>query len=106
MGGLRPTTGRATAMLVLTALLLGVSFPLVKNWQEASGDCPGGGLLAGLTLMVLRTALALVLLAVVRPGLLTRPTGREHLAGLAIGLAFGTGVALQVWGLAHTSPAL
>jgi drug/metabolite transporter (DMT)-like permease len=93
-------------MLVLATLLWGVSFPLVKNWQDASGDCPGGDLLASLTLIVVRMGLALVLLALVRPGLLTRPTRREHAAGLLIGLAFGAGFVLQVWGLARTSPAL
>ncbi len=93
-------------MLVLTTALWGISFPLGKNWQDAAGDCPGGGLLAGLTLIVLRAALALLLLAVVQARLLTRPTRREHAAGLLIGLAFGAGFALQLWGLAGTSPAL
>lgn len=105
-GGPRLPSGRATAMLVLATVLWGVSFPLVKNWQEASAACPGGELLASLTLIAVRMGLALLLLAVVRPGLFTRPTRREHAAGAAIGLAFGAGFVLQTWGLARTSPAL
>lgn len=106
MGDPRLPPGRATAMLVLTTLLWGLSFPLVKNWQEASGACPGGELLASLTLIAVRMGLALLLLAVVRPGLFTRASRREHAAGAVIGLAFGAGFVLQVWGLARTSPAL
>ena len=33
-------------MLVLTTFCWGLSFPLMKNWQEQSKDCPGGIVLA------------------------------------------------------------
>jgi drug/metabolite transporter (DMT)-like permease len=94
----------AEAALVLVSLLWGVSFPLMKHWQNAAKECPGGGLLSGVTLIALRMALALALVALFTPRLLRGATRREHLAGAAVGLAFGSGFALQTWGLAFTTP--
>ncbi len=96
----------AAAMLVLACLCWGAYFSLAKNWQDAATRCPGGELLASLTLMGVRTILALALFAVLRPGLFLRPTRREWRLGASLGLVSFVGNALQVWGLATTSPAL
>jgi drug/metabolite transporter (DMT)-like permease len=93
-------------MLVLATVLWGWSFSLVKNWQQAAADCPGGDLLASMTLLAVRAFLALLILAVVRPRLVWRPTRREYAATLLIAVPFFVGFTLQVWGLAWTSPAL
>jgi drug/metabolite transporter (DMT)-like permease len=93
-------------MLIVVTLIWGVSFSLSKNWQQAAEGWPGGGLLAGLTLITLRTSLALVLLTAFQPKLLRKATRREHLSGAAIGVVFAGGFVLQTWGLATTSPGL
>jgi drug/metabolite transporter (DMT)-like permease len=77
----------------------------MKDWQEASAACPGGKLLSGLTLIALRMAIACVLVGVASPRILTYVSRREHAVGVAVGLAFGAGFILQVWGLATTTPA-
>lgn len=50
----RASPTKATAMLVMTTLLWGLSFPLMKNWQNAAQDCPGGAVIASLTIIALR----------------------------------------------------
>ncbi len=102
---LRKSGLQAEAMLVLVTLLWGLSFTLMKDWQEASSACPGGQLLSGLTLIALRMAAACLLVGVATPRLLTGATRREHAVGVIVGLAFATGFMLQVWGLATTTPA-
>lgn len=97
---------QATFRLVLVTALWGVSFPMTRAWQLASRDAPGGMLLSALTLVALRMTLAVVLLALWQPRVIYRPTAREHLAGLLIGLVFFVGFALQTWALAMTTPAL
>src|SRR5258708_27053573 len=92
-------------MLVVTTMLWGVSFSMMKGWQDASATCPGGPLVAGLTIIALRMGVGLALLAVVRPGLFRRPSRRAHLVGVAVGLACFAGFALQAWGLGLTTPA-
>jgi drug/metabolite transporter (DMT)-like permease len=96
---------QAEAALVLVTLLWGMSFPLVSLWQAAAAECPGGPLLAGLTLIALRMALASAFVLLLSPRLLTRATRREHAVGVAVGLVFGAGFTLQTWGLAFTTPA-
>jgi drug/metabolite transporter (DMT)-like permease len=100
------STRRATAMLVIVNLLWGISFPLVKNWQDEAKDCPGGEALASTTLIVLRMFLGVLVLLLLRPRLLTEPTRREHFTGAILALGFTLGFFLQVWGLAQTTPAL
>jgi drug/metabolite transporter (DMT)-like permease len=92
-------------MLVVVTFLWGLSFPLMKSWQEAAADCPGGEALASTTLIALRMFLAVAVLAACKPRLLRLPTRREHLTGAVIGCAFWAGFSLQVWGLAQTTPA-
>ncbi len=101
-----PAAGRATLVLILVTLLWGLSFPLVKSWQEEAVDCPGGEELASATLIAVRMSLALLLLGAFRPALVRAPTRREHFAGAAVGLAFGLGFFFQTSGLARTTPAL
>ena len=46
-------------MLLVVTLLWSLSFPWTKNWQKAAVGCPGGELLASLTLIGLRMPIAL-----------------------------------------------
>jgi drug/metabolite transporter (DMT)-like permease len=50
--------------------------------------------------------LALFFLGLAQPRLFRNPSAREHGVGALVGLAFFLGFALQVWGLARTTPAL
>jgi drug/metabolite transporter (DMT)-like permease len=93
-------------MLVIVTILWGLSFPLMKNWQDAADECPGGKSVASCTLIALRMMLALLVFAVVRPQLFIQPSRREHRIGLLIGGIFFLGFVLQVRGLASTTPAL
>jgi drug/metabolite transporter (DMT)-like permease len=93
-------------MLVLACVCWGAFFSLCKNWQEAAHTCPGGELLASLTLLGVRTVIALSIFAVVRPRLFLRPSRREITVGLLLGSLNCLGNIFQVWGLASTSPAL
>jgi drug/metabolite transporter (DMT)-like permease len=102
-------------MLIATTVLWGLSFPLMKSWQEASTDWQAtldadqalaGKVIASVTLIALRMLLALVILAIFRPRLFSAPERKEHLYGMIIGWIFFAGFALQVLGLAWTTPAL
>jgi drug/metabolite transporter (DMT)-like permease len=102
-----PRTGRkATWMLVLITSMWGFSFTLMKNWQDAAEGCPGGPIVAGLTMVALRMFLALVVLGVFLPRLFRDPTRREFTIGLLLGGINSLGFVFQVTGLAWTSPAL
>ena len=96
----------ATAMLVFITLLWGLSFSLMKNWYNAADSCPGGPIMSGLTIVVLRMFLAIGVLGVFVPRLLVAPTRREFLIGFLLGVVNSVGFVLQVVGLAWTSPAL
>jgi drug/metabolite transporter (DMT)-like permease len=93
-------------MLVVACLCWAAFFSLAKNWQEAAHACPGGQLVASLTLLGVRTLLALAALAVWKPRLFLKLTRQELAVGLLLGTLNGLGNILQVWGLASTSPAL
>jgi hypothetical protein len=97
---------KASGMLLFITLLWGLSFPLMKNWLLASENCPGGPVVAGLTMVALRMTLALLVLGVLLPKLFLAPSRREFGIGLLLGLINSTGFAFQVTGLAWTSPAL
>jgi drug/metabolite transporter (DMT)-like permease len=96
----------AALMLVAVTIGWGLGFPLVKNWQEASAQCPGGVVLASMTVIALRMLLALAILAAFQPGLFWKPSRRARRAGLLLGSMFFLGFGLQVVGAADTSPAL
>jgi drug/metabolite transporter (DMT)-like permease len=93
-------------MLVVACLCWAAFFSLCKNWQQAAHACPGGSLLASLTLLGVRTLIALTAFAVLKPRLFLRPSRREIGVGLLLGTMSCLGNILQVWGLASTSPAL
>jgi drug/metabolite transporter (DMT)-like permease len=93
-------------MLVVACFCWAAFFSLCKNWQEAARACPGGELVASLTMLGLRTLIALALLAMLKPRLFLKPSRREIQVGLLLGTLNGLGNILQVWGLASTSPAL
>src|SRR5262249_9739316 len=95
-----------TVMLVIVTGLWGLSFPLTKDWQKAAEQSEVGVLVASFTLIALRMALAMLVFALVRPRLFLAPNRREHRIGLAIGVVFFLGFALQTIGLAWTTPAL
>lgn len=101
-----PTARRASLMLVTLTLLWGLSFPLVKTWQEAASSCPGGALVSSLTLLGLRMALAFVVLLILQPRLLFAPTRAEHGWGMALGLLTFLSLGFQSWGVSWISPAL
>jgi len=96
----------ASGMLLLVTMLWGLSFPLMKNWHLASENCPGGPVVASLTMTVLRMTLALLVLAVFVPKLFVTPTSREFRIGFFLGVINSVGFIFQVTGLAWTSPAL
>lgn len=102
----RVTARKASLMLLLATLFWGLSFPLMKHWQNSGQACPGGDLVASHTLMALRMLLGLSILALVRPGLFVRPTRREFGIGAVLGLLNFAGITLQMLGLIHTTPAL
>src|SRR5262249_36742825 len=93
-------------MLIISTVLWGGSFPLTKYWQIHTQDCPGGPVIASLTLLASRTVLALVLFAVLKPGLFTLPNRRELLIGCLLGFINFLGCFVQVLGLAWTTPTL
>jgi drug/metabolite transporter (DMT)-like permease len=93
-------------MLVVACLCWAAFFSLCKNWQQAAHACPGGSLLASLTLLGVRAVIALAALAVFRPRVFLKLTRREMAVGLLLGTLSCLGNILQVWGLASTSPAL
>jgi drug/metabolite transporter (DMT)-like permease len=78
----------------------------MKSWHLAGVNCPGGPVVAGLTMVALRMMLALLVLAVFLPRLFLAPSRREVLIGLFLGLTNSIGFIFQVTGLAWTSPAL
>jgi drug/metabolite transporter (DMT)-like permease len=102
----RQSESFAAAMLVVACLCWAAFFPLCKNWQEAAHACPGGELVASLTLLGVRTLIALGAFALLKPRLFLKPSRREMGVGLLLGTLNCVGNILQVWGLASTSPAL
>jgi drug/metabolite transporter (DMT)-like permease len=95
----------ASAMLVVACLCWASFFSLAKHWLNGAKSCPGGDLIASLTLIGLRPVLALLVIALVRPGLFLQPTSREWLVASFLGLLILAGNVYQVWGLTHTTPA-
>ena len=96
----------AAAMLVVACLCWAAFFSLCKNWQQAAHACPGGELVASLTLLGVRTLIALAAFVILRPRLFLKPSRREIAVGLLLGTLNCLGNILQVWGLASTSPAM
>lgn len=113
----KPREGHAALMLVLVTVLWGLSFPLVKSWQEAARDCPAGTLAASATLIAVRMLLALPVflmlrprltaeLLMLKPGRFGETTAAEHAAGALLGLVFFVAFIAQIVGIAWTTPAL
>jgi drug/metabolite transporter (DMT)-like permease len=93
-------------MLIVATVFWGMSFTHVKNWQDAAKECPSGELVGTLSLLAVRTLLALAIFAVVRWRQFVGPTWQEHRLGMLLGLANFVGIVLQIQGLASTTPAL
>jgi drug/metabolite transporter (DMT)-like permease len=97
----------ASSMLVLACLCWGFFFSLARSWLDAAKPtCPGGELVATLTLLGIRPILALAMFALVRPRLFLLPSRREWFLGACLGLLNFSGNVLQVWGLSTASPAV
>jgi drug/metabolite transporter (DMT)-like permease len=96
----------AAGMLVAACLCWATFFPLGKNWLIAAQECPGGDLVGSLTLMGVRSMLALLAFALFKPRQFLAPTRREVLVGLLLGTLNCVGNILQTLGLASTTPAL
>jgi len=98
----------ATVVLVIVTLFWGLSFPLVKSWQDAARQTQPDVLLSSLTLIALRMLPALVLLVISRPRLVGGLTRRELAGGSLLGLVFFLGFILQIWALGQraVTPAL
>ncbi len=99
---------RATLLLVLGTFFWGLSFPLMKNWLDAAKltHGPGGDVIAGLTLIGLRSLFGVPLLLLIRPRLLFAANRREWCCGLLLGMLNFVACTLQNWGLGMTSPAV
>jgi len=93
-------------MLVASTFLWGASFPLTKYWQLHTTECPGGPVVASLTLLALRSPIALLIFAIFRRHLFTQPSWRALGIGLFLGFLNFLGCFGQVLGLAWTKPAL
>jgi drug/metabolite transporter (DMT)-like permease len=109
MTDVAPSTARRgtlvpSLILVAVTLCWGMSFSLMKDWHDNAAGCPGGTVVAALSMILLRMIGALVVLAIVRPGMFWRPSWRAHRAGMWVGVAFFLGFALQASGLAWTTP--
>jgi drug/metabolite transporter (DMT)-like permease len=97
----------ASSMLVLACLCWGFFFSLGRSWLDAATlTCPGGELVATLTMLGTRPILALAMFAIVRPQLFLLPSRREWFLGACLGLLNFSGNVLQVWGLSTVSPAV
>src|SRR5262249_15936170 len=90
----------------IVTLLWGLSFVLMKDWQNQAEACPAGVILSSCTIIAWRMLIALSMLALVAPGLFRRSTIKEHAAGALIGSVFFVGFELQVSGLRYSTPAL
>src|SRR5690242_19655660 len=65
----RQSESFAAAMLVVACVCWAAFFSLCKNWQEAAHACPGGKLVASLTLLGVRTVIALASFVALKPRL-------------------------------------
>jgi drug/metabolite transporter (DMT)-like permease len=92
-------------MLIATTVWWGLSFPLTKDWQNAGEQNIVGAPLASFTVIVLRMAIAVLILAIFTPRNVISATRREHVAGVLLGSVTFVGWALQVLGLLYTTPA-
>jgi drug/metabolite transporter (DMT)-like permease len=92
-------------MLVVVTACWGLAFPCTKSWQNGAAGCAAGAAVAGLTLVALRTSLALLLFAACRPRLVWGPSRREHSIGLLLGLTHSLVLGMQALGMASTTPA-
>jgi drug/metabolite transporter (DMT)-like permease len=93
-------------MLIVACVCWAAFFSLAKNWQHAAYACPAGDLVASLTLLGVRTVIALAILVVWKPRQFLKLSRREVAVGILLGALNCLGNILQVWGLASTSPAL
>jgi len=95
--------------LTLVTVFWGLSFSLMRNWQlrayDWTGDDPARQAQASLILMVIRMTAGTVVFGTLALRL-PRTMAPGWSAGACVGLFMGIGLFLQLWGLAHTTPAL
>jgi drug/metabolite transporter (DMT)-like permease len=92
--------------LVAVNLFWGLSFPLLKMWQEGTGDCPGGEWLATFTLLAARYTFAAVMMTGLWRGGWRVADPRAWRIAVVIGLVYFVGATLQVVALLWTTPAV
>ncbi len=98
-------TQTAEWMLIATTACWGISFPLLKDWIDAGKTRVIGPTIAYFTVIVLRMAIAMLVLGLVRPRLIFDATWREHRVGIILGFLTFFGAALQGIGMIWASPA-
>jgi drug/metabolite transporter (DMT)-like permease len=111
MNDARTKKRHPVAMLVLTNVLWGVSFPVMKmtnlvmehSSADATVDHVGADswhhVHAAAFLVFVRFAMSLVLLAILFPRMFRTMTGRQWTWGIATGLGFSAGMMLQIMAL-------
>jgi len=93
-------------MLVLVTFFWGLSFPLIKIWQDTAMARLDEPLLASLTLVAVRYLAGWALMVLCFPRVLLRATAAEQFAGTILGATYFAASTLQVIGLAWTTPAM
>ena len=96
--------------LVGVVIVWSLSFSLMKRWQDAAQLWAGDDFLlqsqASFALMTVRMGLASLCYIAAKPRVALAPDSRAWLAGTCVGLCMWSGLALQLLGLALTTPAM
>jgi len=96
--------------LIGVVIVWSLSFSLMKRWQDAAQLWAGDDFLlqsqASFALMTVRMGLASLCFIAAKPRVALAPDRRAWLAGTCVGLCMWSGLALQLLGLALTSPAM
>lgn len=96
--------------LLAVVVVWSLSFSLMKKWHITSEDWAGQDLVlqsqASLLLMTVRMGLASICLALFNPGVALAKDRRAWFAGVSVGFCMWAGLALQMLGLALTTPAM
>ncbi len=96
--------------LLGVVIVWSLSFSLMKRWQDAAKLWAGDDFLlqsqASFALMTVRMGLASLCFIAAKPRVALAPDKGAWLAGTCVGLCMWSGLALQLLGLALTSPAM
>ena len=96
--------------LIGVVVVWSLSFSLMKRWHDAAEDWAGDDFLlqsqASFALMTVRMGLASICLALFNPKVALVADKKAWIAGTCVGLCMWSGLALQLLGLALTTPAM